>query len=158
MFITASGQPCQNRAMFRHAYLPVACAATLAACSGGNSDSQFARSSWRFTLIDGQRPQADGARIAFEGRKIGVRVGCNQMDGPWHVDDDRLIAGPLALTEMSCPTPAWDQEKAIGALLVATPRLTIDNNRMILQSSGHTAELQRETSVAGNDKAPGKGS
>lgn len=125
----------------------------LAACSspGSNSDPQLARSSWRITLIDGQKPQADGARITFEGRKIGIRVGCNQMDGPWHVDDDRLIAGPLSLTEMSCPTPAWDQEKAIGALLVATPRLIIDRNRMTLQSSGHTAELQRETAVAGNN-------
>ncbi|TCM21855.1 heat shock protein HslJ [Novosphingobium sp. PhB165] len=145
--------------MVRHALLPVFCAASLAACSGGGGgDSQLSRSTWRFTLIDGQHPQTDGARITFEGRKIGVRVGCNQMDGPWRVDDDRLVAGPLALTEMSCPTPAWDQEKAIGALLVATPRFTVDRNRMILQSSGHTAELQRETSVAGNDKLPGTGS
>ena len=137
--------------MLRHAIFPASCAAMLAAGSspGGDGEAHLARTSWRIALIDGQRPQADGASIAFDGGKIGIKVGCNRLDGPWHVDDDRLIAGPLSLTEMSCPTPAWDQEKAIGALLVATPRMVVDHGRMTLQSSGHTAELQREAAVAG---------
>jgi len=116
----------------------------LAACSVQGEDSPLARTTWRFALIDGQRPDSADARLTFEGSKVGVQVGCNRMDGPWRIDAERLIAGPLALTEMTCTVPAWDQEKAVNALLVATPRFAIDGNHMILQSSGHTAELVRE--------------
>lgn len=129
----------------------------VASCSVEGEDSPLARTTWRFALIDGQRPDSNDASLRFEGRKVGVQVGCNRMDGPWRIDEERLIAGPLALTEMTCTIPAWDQEKAVNALLVATPRFAIEGNHMILQSSGHTAELVREggpmerpTRTAGN--------
>lgn len=58
--------------------------------------------------------------------------------------EERLIAGPFTQTEMACPTPSWSQEKAVNSLLVATPRIEVEGDRMILQSSGHTAELVRK--------------
>lgn len=75
--------------------------------------------------------------------KIGVQVGCNHLGGPWRMNENRLFAGPLAQTEMACPVPAWNQENAVSALLVATPRMSVNGDRMTLQSSGHTAELVR---------------
>ncbi|MPS70658.1 MAG: META domain-containing protein [Novosphingobium sp.] len=128
----------------RAALLAFCLLSPLTACSIQGEDSPLARTSWRFALIDGQRPESNDARLTFEGSKVGVLVGCNRMDGPWRIDEERLIAGPLTLTETTCTIPAWDQEKAVNALLVATPRFAIDGNHMILQSSGHTAELVRE--------------
>ena len=93
--------------------------------------------------IDGQQPQSSAAAMNFRSDNIGVRVGCNHLGGPWRVDANRLVAGPLAQTEMACETPQWNEERAVGALLVATPRLNIEGDRMILQSSGHRAELVR---------------
>lgn len=128
----------------RAAFLAFCLLSPLSACSIQGEDSPLARTTWRFALIDGQPPDSRDARLSFEGRMVGIQVGCNRMDGPWRLEEERLIAGPLALTEMTCTMPAWDQEKAVNALLVATPRFAIEGNHMILQSSGHTAELVRE--------------
>lgn len=100
-------------------------------------------SRWDFALIDGQRPLSDAADVRFERGNISVLVGCNRISGPWRIENDRLVAGPLVQTEMACPAPAWDQEKAVSSLLAATPRIIMQEDRMILQSSGHTAELVR---------------
>lgn len=83
------------------------------------------------------------ATLSFDDGKIGVQVGCNRLGGPWRMDDNRLYAGPLAQTEMACPETAWNQGNAVGALLVATPRMSVEGDRMTLQSSGHKAELVR---------------
>ncbi|SFG13502.1 heat shock protein HslJ [Novosphingobium sp. CF614] len=121
--------------------------ALLAGCSDRGDRSHLAETSWRFERIDGERPQSSGAELTFDKRKIGVQVGCNHLGGPWRMDENRLFAGPLAQTEMACSESAWNQERAIGALLVATPRMSVEGNRMTLQSSGHTAELVRVEGV-----------
>lgn len=120
--------------------------ALLAGCSDGGDRSHLAQTSWRFVSIDGQSPSSTAAALTFDKGNIGVQVGCNRMGGPWRVDEDRLFAGPLSQTEMACPDPAWSEEKAVGALLVATPRVSVEGDRMTLQSSGHTAELVRQDS------------
>lgn len=117
--------------------------ALIAGCSQRGERSHLAETSWRFERIDGQRPATTDARLSFDDRKIGVKIGCNRLGGPWRTDDNRLFAGPLAQSEMACPDSAWNQGNAVGALLVATPRMSVEGDRMILQSSGHTAELVR---------------
>ena len=93
--------------------------------------------------IDGVAPASDKAKLTFEDDSIGANVGCNGMGGPWRVSEGRLIAGPLIQTQMYCEGPVWGQEKAIGALLAGAPELDVANNRLVLKSSGHTAELTR---------------
>ncbi|MCJ2186071.1 META domain-containing protein [Novosphingobium beihaiensis] len=122
-------------------------------CSDSGNHSHLAQTSWRFELIDGQNPQSPDAGMTFHNGKIGVQVGCNRLGGPWRVDQDRLVAGPLNQTESDCTESAWKQERAVGALLVATPRLNVEGDRMTLHSSGHTAELIRVE----NSKSHGKG-
>ncbi|HKR90869.1 META domain-containing protein [Novosphingobium sp.] len=118
--------------------------ALMAGCSERGDRSHLAETSWRFERIDGERPASTDAHLTFDDGRIGVNVGCNRLGGPWRVDaDNRLYAGPLAQTEMACPDPAWNQGNAVNALLVATPRMNVEGDRMILQSSGHTAELVR---------------
>lgn len=115
----------------------------LAGCADHGNRSHLAEGSWRFERIDGRQPNYAGSRITFDDDRIGINVGCNHLGGPWRMDRNRLFAGPLAQTETACPDADWNQEKAVGALLVATPRLAMHGDRMILQSSGHTAELVR---------------
>ncbi|HUD94882.1 META domain-containing protein [Sphingobium sp.] len=117
--------------------------ALLAGCSESGERSHLAQSAWRFDRIDGERPVSQASGITFDNGRIGIEVGCSSLGGPWRIDADRLVAGPLAQSETDCAAPSWHQGNAVSALLVATPRMTVDGNRMILQSSGHTAELVR---------------
>ena len=117
--------------------------ALVAGCSDGGDRAHLAQTSWRFERIDGQAPASTGAELTFDNARIGVQMGCNRLGGPWRINEKRLVAGPFAQTQTACATPDWNEERAVGALLVATPRMNIDGNRMTLQSSGHTAELVR---------------
>lgn len=127
------------------------CPALLAGCSDAGDGSHLAQrgptaerwagTQWRFALIDGRGPENAGAQVSFEEKHIIVQAGCNRLQGPWRLDAGRLIAGPFDQTEAACPNSSWEQGNAVSALLAATPRVTIYGNRMILQSSGHMAEL-----------------
>lgn len=129
------------------------CPALLAGCSDTGESSHLARNGpaggnwvgtqWRFDHIDGRKPLSQGARVSFGKQTLTVEAGCNQLEGPWHIDADRLFAGPLSQSEDACPQASWEQGNAVSALLAATPRLSVDGQRMVLQSSGHTAELVR---------------
>jgi heat shock protein HslJ len=123
----------------------LACTLCIAGCTAGaDGASHLTGSTWHFERIDGERPASEAASLTFDDDRIGVEVGCNRLGGPWRMGEERLIAGPFSQTEMACPTPAWSQERAVGSLLVATPRIRVEGDRMILQSSGHTAELVRK--------------
>ncbi len=117
------------------------CLASLACCTPMREDAGLASSHWTFALIDGQRPLSDAADMQFHKGRMSVLIGCNRLSGPWRMAADRLVAGPLVESEMRCPAPAWDQEKSVGALLSATPRVILGKERLILKSGGHTAEL-----------------
>lgn len=124
--------------------LALACPLCIAGCTAGTDGaSHLAGSTWTFERIDGEPPASEAASLTFDFDTIGVEVGCNRLGGPWRMGEERLIAGPLSQTEMACPTPAWDQEQAVSSLLVATPRIEVEGDRMTLQSSGHSAELVR---------------
>ncbi len=116
----------------------------LSACAAAkDGQAHLANSTWRFISIDGAAPVSGKARLTFEDDRIGANVGCNGMGGPWRVEGGRLIAGPLAQTEMYCDGPVWGQEKAIGALLAGAPEVSVQPGKLVLRSSGHSAELQR---------------
>ena len=101
-------------------------------------------SQWRFAAIDGEAPVApERATLSFEDDQLSASVGCNGMGGAWRIEEGRLIAGPLMGPRMFCQGPVWEQEKAISALLVAAPTLEWQGDRLILRSSGHSAELER---------------
>lgn len=131
------------------------CTAFLAGCSDTGESGHFSHNSpvitgwsgtqWRFDQIDGKPPLSQGAYVSFEKDTLTVQAGCNRLEGPWHLEEDRLIAGPFDQSEAACSEGSWGQGNAVNALLAATPRMAADGNRMILQSSGHTAELVRLT-------------
>lgn len=131
----------------RRLALLLLCPAFLAGCSESGNRSHLAETIWRFDRIDGERPMSEASHITFDGSQIGIQVGCNHLGGPWRMDADRLVAGPLDQRESGCANAFWHQDNAVNALVVATPRLAVDGNRMTLQSSGHTAELVRVDTV-----------
>lgn len=116
----------------------------LSACAAAKGNqASLANSTWHFVSIDGAAPVSGKAKLEFDDDSIGANVGCNGMGGPWRVESGRLIAGPLAQTEMYCDGPVWGQEKAVGALLAGAPQLRVETDTLVLKSSGHSAELQR---------------
>lgn len=116
-------------------------AACAAPAAGGYS---LADSHWRFTAIDGAPPVAGDAAIDFHRDRLGAKVGCNGMGGPWRIEGERLIAGPLISTQMYCEG-RMEQERAVSALLSGGPILTVKGDRMTLKSAAHSADLVRAT-------------
>ena len=104
----------------------------------------LAGTSWRLLAIDGQ-PAAllDKAGISFDSETVSAGVGCNRMGGAYHVDRQRLFAGPLVQTEMYCEGAVWGQEQALSALLAGAPQIDLSAERLTLVSSGHRAEFSR---------------
>jgi heat shock protein HslJ len=123
--------------------------ASLLALSGcvaasGASNSALSDSEWQMLAIDGATAaNLDQAKLSFTADTLGASVGCNRMGGNYHVNGDRLIAGPLTQTEMYCEGPVGSQEQALSALLVAAPEIRLTENRLALISSGHRAEFAR---------------
>lgn len=116
----------------------------LAGCTGStHSEAAIAGTSWQLTAIDGAAPVSEDAHIDFRKTDLGASVGCNSIGGDWRIENGRLIAGPLAQTEMYCAEPLWNQEKALNALLTSAPVIVVDGDRMTLTSHGRTAELRK---------------
>ena len=100
-------------------------------------------STWRFVTIDGSKATSPRATLEFAEDRVGANVGCNSMGGPWRIDQQRLLASPLAQTEMYCDGPVWKDEVAVATLLSAAPQFELKGDRLVLRSSGHSAELER---------------
>lgn len=123
--------------------VPILTLAALSACSAQGDHVDLADTTWRFIEIDGARPASSDAQLVFADDRLGADVGCNGIGGPWRVENDRLIAGPLEQQAAPCDGAVWGQEKAVGALLAAAPIFDVDGDTMTIKSSGHTAELRR---------------
>lgn len=128
--------------MLRALILTTAMLAT--GCVAKSSPADALSGEWRIVAIDDDTPAMPAkSRLIFEDGQLSATVGCNGMGGPWQIEQDRLLAGPLVGTEMYCAGPVWDQEQAIGALLVAAPTIAFDDAALVLRSSGHSARLER---------------
>jgi len=128
----------------RTTFLATLCTLALTACAApSEGSSHLSNSTWQFTAIDDAEPVSEKAQLSFEEDSIGANVGCNGMGGPWRIENGRLIAGPLVQTQMYCEGPVWEQEKAIGALLAGAPKLTVEGDSLVLESSGHSAKLEK---------------
>ena len=124
---------------------PLLILALLPACAVKTDAShQLSGSQWRFVAIDDRAPVSDSGVLNFEDGELSATIGCNHMGGNWRIEGDRLIAGPLETTEMGCIDAAtFDQERALASLLVAAPLMDFGDGRMVLRSSGHSAELHQ---------------
>ncbi|MXO64208.1 META domain-containing protein [Altericroceibacterium endophyticum] len=120
-------------------------AAILSGCAIRPSpDRELTGSEWRFQSLDDTAFAQEQGHLRFEDDRISADIGCNQMGGPWHVNGDRLVAGPLVKTEMAClDSDVFAAERGLAALLVAAPNFKLDGDRLTLRSRGHSAILTR---------------
>jgi heat shock protein HslJ len=99
---------------------------------------------WTLLAIDDADPvQTSKARMVLNEERLSATVGCNGMGGPWRIEENRLIAGPLDGTRKYCTGPVWKQEEALTALLVAAPTIAYDDGELVLRSSRHSARFER---------------
>ena len=116
----------------------------LAACTtAGASPASIVGTSWLFVTIDGQQPVSSRAAITIEAASISANAGCNGMGSDLSITPDRLMVGPIISTQMFCDG-VMEQERAVGALLGASPQYKVDGDTLILTAPGHSAKLVRK--------------
>ena len=71
-------------------------------------------------------------RLTFSDGTLGASAGCNSMSGDYKVVDGKLVVGPMATTEIGCPTNLADQDEWLAAFLGAKPALALDGNNLVL--------------------------
>jgi heat shock protein HslJ len=116
----------------------------LAACTtAGAAPGTIAGSSWSFVLIDGQKPVSSRAALTIEAKSLSADAGCNGMGGDLTIEPERLVTGPIISTMMYCDG-VMEQEKAVSALLGASPHYKVEGDTLTLTAPGHSAKLARK--------------
>ena len=116
----------------------------LAACTtAGAAPTQIAGTTWSFVLIDGQKPVSGRAALTLNAKSLSADAGCNGMGGDLTIEPDRLVTGPIISTMMYCDG-VMEQEKAISALLGASPQYRVEGDTLTLTALGHSAKLARK--------------
>jgi heat shock protein HslJ len=81
-------------------------------------------------LRDAMRP----VTASFKAGRISGFSGCNQFFGPYTLDGDRVVIGPLAGSLMACEEPSMKVENAVHAALAGTFRYVLADHRLTLLS------------------------
>ena len=122
--------------------LPVLLTACAAAPTG--PANLLAGTRWRVVTIDEAAPVSKKSELALTSDNLSATAGCNRLNGPWRIEGERMIAGPLIQTMMACDDAVMAQEQALSTLLTAAPKVTVSGKRLLLKTSGHAAEFRRE--------------
>jgi heat shock protein HslJ len=56
-------------------------------------------------------------RLSFQDGTLGASAGCNSMGGAYRLEGDRLVVGPMSMTEMGCEEPLMQQDAWLAAFL-----------------------------------------
>jgi heat shock protein HslJ len=92
---------------------------------------------WRLTYLrgldaialrDATRPVTAG----FKAGRISGFSGCNQFFGPYTLEGDRVVIGPLAGSMMACEERSMAVETAVHAALAGTFRYVLADDRLTL--------------------------
>lgn len=128
------------------AALSMTIAIALAGCTTAQQGQwSLAGTRWRIVSLDGAAPVQPGkARLEFpDDRKMTASVGCNTIAGGYSVEDGRLMARSLVSTLIGCEGELAQEESALNALLSAAPQVSHHDDRLQLDSGGHTLELEK---------------
>lgn len=113
----------------------------LAALGCGQVETEDLLSGRSFLLerAEGFEPVPESTiRIGFEASRVRFDAGCNQMGGPYSIEDGRLVIHGLASTMMGCG-PLAAQEDWYQGFVRSKPLLDLDGDRLTL--TGETATL-----------------
>ena len=124
--------------------LSVLASTLLAACTtAGAAPGPIAETSWSFVLIDGQKPVSSRAALTINAKSLSADTGCNGMGGDLTIEPERLVTGPIISTMMFCDG-VMERERAVSALLGASPRYKVEGDTLTLTAPGHSARLARK--------------
>ena len=116
----------------------------LAACTtAGAAPLPLAGTTWSIVLIDGQKPVSSRAALTINAKSLSANAGCNGMSGDLVITPNRLKTGPIISTMMFCDG-VMAQEKAVSALLGASPLYKVEGDTLTLTAPGHSAKLARK--------------
>ena len=105
--------------------------------------------------VDGtERPLVDGTRIIvrFRDGELGASAGCNNIGGSYSIEDGRLRASDLFMTEMGCDPARHDQDQLVIDLLSGNPEVTIDGDDLRLATNTITVDFV-SAAVANPDRS-----
>jgi heat shock protein HslJ len=121
-----------------------------AGCSGDTSTSPTSALDgvWRIISIQPEsqpvQPAPTGVQyqLGFDAERIFLRVDCNTCTGPFTVNGDSLVIGPmLACTRAACATASYEHE--VVTLLSGSHQMSRTLHNLTLTSSRGTILLQR---------------
>lgn len=116
------------------ALLAALLAAGLAGCAGQSASSQ---------APSGSDAALSRASLSFDGYRVSGSGGCNRIFGPAHVENGRLIVGPLGSTRMACPDQQGGDQALID-FLESRPRLIQgDNDVWRLENDAQQMVIER---------------
>lgn len=101
-------------------------------------------------MTGGSLVEGSAVTLTFDGTRLGVRAGCNQMSGDYEVVGGVLKPGMMATTEMACDQPLMAQDSAVAAFLPGAAA-TLAGNTLTLAKDGVTLTLV-DTEVANPDR------
>jgi heat shock protein HslJ len=79
-------------------------------------------------------PQGVALRFAFTETAIAVSGGCNEMNGVYVIENNRLVVDQLAQTERACDAPLMDVDREVAAFLMTKPAFVYAGNTVVLTS------------------------
>lgn len=109
------------------------------ATSAGGADRSAVLADRTFVsdTVEG-RALVDGSQLelSFDGDRLGVAGGCNQLGSTWTLDGDVLAVAELSMTQMACePAALMDQDAWVAEFLSSGPIVAIDGATLTLSGS-----------------------
>ena len=87
-------------------------------------------------------------QVTFEDGRVGINAGCNTMSGEYTLEDDTLVVGQMAMTEMGCDPPRMEQDEWVASFFGDQPTVALDGDELVL-TVGDTSItlLDREVAI-----------
>lgn len=136
--------------MKRTATLVVSLALILAACGGGDPNSQPGdpTGGWQLVsgLVDGQQINPIASHpvtIEFKDGRVGGTSACNSYGGEYTVEGSAVTIGEIAMTEMACfPENVMSLESQYLSALSAVGSFAVDDANLVLSGDGVELEFE----------------
>jgi len=120
-------------------FLLVVITLMLTACAGG--DSASLTGTWAlvsYGSTSSPAPAAPGVDTSIEfgsDGKLSGNVGCNQFNGGYQVDGDKITFEQIVSTLMMCEGPVGDQEAAALAVFAESATFVMDGDALTITSA-----------------------
>jgi heat shock protein HslJ len=79
--------------------------------------------------------------LQFADGNLGVRGGCNGMDGPYALEGSTLVVGEMRSTAIGCGPELEEQDAWLRSVMSSRPTIVAEGNRLTIRSGETTIEL-----------------